>query len=536
MAQVCFGQSDLRKALLRVRRPAVGVRNVSDMFRINFLEQLPSVASVFFSPMYDTAVLEKYISVCDEDIQARSSKNLTKYFNTYPPFQFSEALLSGSWCEGLTMHHIQFTSDMDFMCILKNISFSEEDQACGNLAVKEDTPFVNACITDPELLKMWEDFLEDPAEDTIRRQLSSRKLKAMLFENYEKRGGFLDGDSEKCSPVGDGPALKLEKELPKFDPHDLLKSIWLTITYKVIASSDITLGISCGGWPRCALEWLSRDRRWPDTNLVQKICQEGFHIVPKNSPEGGFRLSFSNAEVTLIENLTPLQHKVIRAFKAVIKYHQSHWSPNIKDIICTYHLKTIAFWHVEKTTQDSWTEDNVVSHLVLLIEEFAQALRKGNLPMYFLPKYNLLENVENAEEIKKISDKVAELSRDIPAITKAVDEVANFTLGDILCVELFSAVTEHMDKEAQVLKLAKFLKCIRDGKESGAGSGNAPADDTSWRNFAEDVLNDANAKADELGAPKEWCDALSFIGNVGDSLISCFENLKKENETFINLD
>ena len=84
-------------------------------------------------------------------------------------------------------------------------------------------------------------------------------------------------------------------------------------------------------------------------------------------------LRVSNAETTFIENLTPLQHKVIRAFKAVIKYHHSNWSPNIKDIICTYHLKTIAFWHVEKTTQDSWTEDNAVSHLLSLMEEFAEA-------------------------------------------------------------------------------------------------------------------------------------------------------------------
>ena len=218
--------------------------------------------------------------------------------------------------------------------------------------------------------------------------------------------------------MGDGPSLELTREIPL--PHGMPVK-------KVSWFADIIISIRCDGWPHCAWEWPQRDRLWPDKNLVQKICQDGFYIVPKSSLEGNFRLSFSNAETTLIENLTPLQHKVIRAFKAVIKYHQSNWSPNIKDIICTYHLKTIAFWHVEKTTQDSWTEDNVVSHLLLLIEEIAEALKKGNLPMNFLPKYNLLGKVENSEEMKKISDKVVELSKDIHAITTAVKKVANAT-------------------------------------------------------------------------------------------------------------
>ena len=383
MAQVCFG--DLRKALLRVPRPATGARSMYDMLKINLVKMLPNILHIMW-PGFQSAIFEKCISCCAHDIHKKSLRVLMKYFNTHPPFQFDEALLSGSWSEGLTMHQVHSDtpeiSDMDFMCVLKNISFSEDDQARANLTVKEDTPFVNAYITNPELLKMWEDFLEDPAEDTTRRQLSSRKLKATLHENYKKNGTFFNGDSEKCQTIGDGPSLELKKEL-HFDPNDFFQSMANMILFKMIASSDIILCIRCDGWPRCSWEWLQRDRLWPDRNLVQKISQDGFHIVPKSSLEGNFRLSFSNAETTLIENLTPLQHKVIRAFKAVIKYHQSNWSPNIKDIICTYHLKTIAFWHVEKTTQDSWTEDNTVSHLLLLIEEFAEALKKRNLRYFY---------------------------------------------------------------------------------------------------------------------------------------------------------
>ena len=344
MAQISFGQSDLRKALLLVPKHAAGARNIADILKINLENMLPNSFNYFEKVV--PAFTKCLISCIAEDIDKQLLELLMKYFNTNPPFQFDEALLSGSWSEGLTMHQVLNTSelsDMDFMCILKNISFSAEDQACGNLEVKEHTPFVNACITNPELLKMWGKFLEDPNEDTTRSQLSARKLKAMLHENYKKRGMFLHGDSEKCKTIGDGPSLELKGELPKFNSEDIFQYLGDIIWYKIVASSDIILTIRCDGWPHCAWEWLLRDRLWPDKILVQRICQEGFHIVPKSSPEGNFRLSFSNAETTLIENFTPLQHKVIRAFKAVIKYHQSNWSHNIKDIICTYHLKTIAF-------------------------------------------------------------------------------------------------------------------------------------------------------------------------------------------------
>ena len=347
MAQISFGQSDLRKALLLVPKHAAGARNIADILKINLENMLPNSFNYFEKVV--PAFTKCLISCIAEDIDKQLLELLMKYFNTNPPFQFDEALLSGSWSEGLTMHQVLNTSelsDMDFMCILKNISFSAEDQACGNLEVKEHTPFVNACITNPELLKMWGKFLEDPNEDTTRSQLSARKLKAMLHENYKKRGMFLHGDSEKCKTIGDGPSLELKGELPKFNSEDIFQDtshLLDIIRYKIVASNDIILTIRCDGWPHCAWEWLLRDRLWPDKNLVQRICQEGFHIVPKSSPEGNFRLSFSNVETTLIENLTPLQHKVIRAFKAVIKYHQSNWSHNIKDIICTYHLKTIAF-------------------------------------------------------------------------------------------------------------------------------------------------------------------------------------------------
>ena len=115
---------------------------------------------------------------------------------------------------------------------------------------------------------------------------------------------------------------------------------------------------------------------------MKEIAQNGFQIVPKASCHRDFRLSFSFAESTLIESLTILHRRVIRAFKAVVKYHQNSWSPNLRELLTSYHLKTIAFWHFKKSSQESWTEETVVHHLLTMLEDLTEALRNRDIPMY----------------------------------------------------------------------------------------------------------------------------------------------------------
>ena len=97
---------------------------------------------------------------------------------------------------------------------------------------------------------------------------------------------------------------------------------------RIVSSSDIVSCIFCEGWPSCAREWITRDRLWPDAESVKSITHGGFHIVPKSSPDGDFRLSFTGAETMLIKTLTPLKYKVMKAFKAVVKLGRLLWHGN----------------------------------------------------------------------------------------------------------------------------------------------------------------------------------------------------------------
>ena len=121
-----------------------------------------------------------------------------------------------------------------------------------------------------------------------------------------------------------------------------------------------------------------------------------------------------------MKTLSPLQHKVIRAFKAVItEYRQNIWSSDIKEALTSYYLKTIAFWCFEKTAHEVWNQEAVVHQLVALLEELAKAFRIQSLPMYFMPNVNLLKDVE-PELALDISEKITKLSRNPYAMTKAI--------------------------------------------------------------------------------------------------------------------
>ena len=119
--------------------------------------------------------------------------------------------------------------------------------------------------------------------------------------------------------------------------------------------------------------------------------------------------------------------------------------------------------------------------------------------MYFLPKYNLLENVENIEEMKKISVKVGELSKDIPAIITAISSVANTKLCNVIFTDLFRTLSRN-DK-------SMF------------------EDDKFWKNSFQE-LNQFEIKLPaEFELPKEMTAYTAFINNIFENILSINPNL-----------
>ena len=477
MAEVESPHNSLKKAILQVRRHIVGAQSIQELWIQNIWDFLEFRNSSDQTTQYLYTILRKLIKVLCKHVFQR---NISKYFDNCEPFQLKNSIVSGSWSEGLFLffeYSEEITPpDIDFMCVLENINFTTSDQICGNLTVREDTPFVKAYITEETCATLWKDFLHDSCDHSSsnKHQLSSFKLKEKLRENYYRVGNLFRHVSETAinhaHSEPESAAFKVNNDFkaaeytrttspyvecmnsvfnairqPGSDFLDIVCRNCKKLTNTFLPSTDIVLALSCDGWPLSAKEWITRERNWPDEELVNKVAQGGFHIVPKSSPEGDFRLSFSFAETTLIKHWSPLQHKVMRSFKAVVKCHQSSWSSNSKEIISTYHLKTIAFWHFEKTAQDSFTEDTVVTHLVSLLQELAEALMKLELPMYFMPKVNLLKSVENYEEVVDIVEKIFHLSEDFIAITRTVTKLRKIDISNSAREDLLKQVRRWKD-------------------------------------------------------------------------------------------
>ena len=413
MAKICIQEhNDLNRALTKVPTFQAGMSSFSAMANTYFEmfalhnKEVPEFVKIGFELIFYKASLQE---------------NLMEYFDDQPPFQLEKSILSGSWSEGLFLYDPDTFDppDVDFLCTLKNISFTEEDQKCGNLSLKENSPFVNAYLADINLLQLWQPYLVEPPSHALKGkicQLSATKLKERLYENFSKGEKFFSITCEQCDPITDSPALKLSRMSRNFF-EDVVEYIW--------RSSDIVLAIGCEGWPQNALEWVYRQRNWPSKDVIESVTKAGFHIVGKSSSEGNFRLSFSVAEGILIGHWNKIQKKLMRAFKAVIKFLIPR-NPYNEEILCSYHLKTIGFWHFERSTDETWIKENMVNHLLQMLKELVEVLRAKNLPMYFLRKYNLFSRIENLSDLGKLADKVETISRDLPGLTKAVRMGASF--------------------------------------------------------------------------------------------------------------
>lgn len=389
--------AQLRKTILNIGLFPRGCRRFCDS-----LEKLDNL----FTSSYAKQGKEIFKLVA-EHLDQHVFNSASNYFDNEAPFQLDEAFCSGSFSEGTMRMNLnkKLFSDTDFMFVLKNIKVTEEDQKKGKLTVKEDTPFVTLYLTDDALIKTWADFLETSTQPGYENNviLSSMKLKEKLRQRYLSYGPmFTPLAEDDVDIIDEGPSVAVASSLPGIGKVPGLPEWIVPADY-----FDFVLAIKCEGWPLCAQEWPNRSRCWPTQDIVHKIIKDGFHIVCKSSVKGTFRLSFSNAERILVGNLTDLQHKVYRAFKAFVHHYKHQWSPNIKNIFCSYHLKTIVLWYCEKSGPRGWSENTVVIHLLSLIDDLIMALRERTLPMYFMPKYNLLEHMEDGNDV---ADKIMEFA------------------------------------------------------------------------------------------------------------------------------
>ena len=180
-------------------------------------------------------------------------------------------------------------------------------------------------------------------------------------------------------------------------------SIKLAVSRKI--EVDLVFSLEVSGWPLPAEPWKTRRREWPNREVVQRIVQEGHHVVAKPSPGGNpdteWRISFSKAELTLSKNMTQTQKNCYKFLKVIAAEEFSN-----PKIVCSYYLKTTLLWALEKLPSDYWSDSKIGERVLGLLDDLLGYLTSKNLPNYFIPEMNLLEGLSEGD-CQKARDEVS---------------------------------------------------------------------------------------------------------------------------------
>jgi len=141
--------------------------------------------------------------------------------------------------------------------------------------------------------------------------------------------------------------------------------------------------VRCLVWPTQAADWPTRYRNydWPDSATVDYVVRNGCdmvgvaHVLCREDEwmsKRQWRLSFSRAEVVLLNSWMPVQQTVYHMLRYFLKTEQLINSTNNagRCMLSNYHIKTVMLWACEVKSLTWWTDGSTVVSLSLQLLQF----------------------------------------------------------------------------------------------------------------------------------------------------------------------
>ena len=186
-------------------------------------------------------------------------------------------------------------------------------------------------------------------------------------------------------------------------PSSLQKA--LLYDYLLYSHADCVLFMRCLSWPPQASNWptRNRDHRWPDHTTINVVLGNGCDVVQAVHPlcrqdewmrKHQWRLSFSRAEVTLLNNWTPVQQIVYHMLRFVMKHTvlSEDEDPGLPKL-CNYHIKTLMLWECEEKPQSWWSaESSLIKLCSSLLHKLSDCVAVKHCQQYFISNCNLLDH------------------------------------------------------------------------------------------------------------------------------------------------
>ena len=230
-------------------------------------------------------------------------------------------------------------------------------------------------------------------------------------------------------------------------------------------SSDVSFNVRYHG-PSVQLD-IMKKRSYVKLLSVDLVpCFEaapGKYFVPKSSkclsvphPELLWRQSFSLREKDMLQcmdrNDHGCRHELLRIVKTIVNR-----DPTSLGRLDSYNLKT-AFLHYISERRENWAGRNSLGkHFVGFLKELQSWLERGNLPHYWLPGVNLLEDINQvvveqmAYRLKNVLNSRAEmnfiLSRNMPQREEEMQNAQGYISSGLrLALELLFMLMENAFK------------------------------------------------------------------------------------------
>ena len=175
---------------------------------------------------------------------------------------------------------------------------------------------------------------------------------------------------------------------------------------------DVVSCVRCLVWPSQAADWPTRHRNygWPDLATLCRVVGDGCDVVRVahrqcrqhecKASKYQHRLSFSRAEIVLINSWIPVQQIVYHMLRYFAK------TAGLTDCDCNcgncrlsnYHIKTLMLWACELKRRSWWIENlNLVRICVELLRTLSVWLTDRHCPYYFVDNCNVIDDSFNSE-------------------------------------------------------------------------------------------------------------------------------------------
>ena len=169
--------------------------------------------------------------------------------------------------------------------------------------------------------------------------------------------------------------------------------------------------MKCPVWPLQAGDWPTRSRNYgvPDQITINQIVDNGCHVVAVVHPrcrqdewmnKHQWRLSFSQAEVTLLNSWTPVQQIIYHMLRFVLKREvlvkTNNSDPDLPNL-SNYHIKTLMLWECEQQPQSWWSaESSLIKLCSSLLHKLSDCVEHKHCQHYFISNCNLLDHIQYA--------------------------------------------------------------------------------------------------------------------------------------------